>query len=224
MNAECTKRQPAAQSSHIGGENARPAAIFVYFWPLVCRRWVSSSCAADLHHHPWVTTGERTKPLLTQRGASCYTLESRVTAIFEFEWSMVTIGDRIYWICVQTAEPGTDRNAARRARRRREARNKPPINRPSRARDAHLPPPAPRARPRPYRRAPPPPLSSAPREPAWPPPDRGPSRTGDGSRVRHAFKFNKILIKPYEDRETGGLKTTDVSRSEPVAVSRPQPG
>ena len=38
------------------------------------------------------------------------------------------------------------------------------------------------------------------------------------------FKFNKIQETYTQMRETRVLKTTDVSRSVPVAVSRPQPG
>ena len=49
-------------------------------------------------------------------------------------------------------------------------------------------------------------------------------RAGDGSRVRLVFKFNKIQETYTQMRETRVLKTTDVSRSVPVAVSRPQPG
>ena len=78
--------------------------------------------------------------------------------------------------------------------------------------------------------APPARPTRAPRSLAPPPAPgttRGPAtgvRAGDGSRVRLVFKFNKIQETYTQMRETRVLKTTDVSRSVPVAVSRPQPG
>jgi len=73
--------------------------------------------------------------------------------------------------------------------------------------------------------APPARPTRAPRSLAPPPAPgtRGPG-CGDGSRVRLVFKLNKIQETYTQMRETRVLKTTDVSRSVPVAVSRPQPG
>ena len=92
------------------------------------------------------------------------------------------------------------------ARRRKSKRPKP-----RRAPPTHLP------------RAPPAPLAAS----LHPLGSRDPGtgvRAGDGSRVRLVFKFNKIQETYTQMRETRVLKTTDVSRSVPVAVSRPQPG
>lgn len=74
--------------------------------------------------------------------------------------------------------------------------------------------------------APPARPTRAPRSLAPPPGSRDPGTAGcgDGSRVRLVFKLNKIQETYTQMRETRVLKTTDVSRSVPVAVSRPQPG